>query len=88
MIWLKVVLVKDTAVIAMCNLRALPVYPVFYNRNGLNGLIDRALDDFMSIQNGGVDALMFSNDFSLPYLTKVIPETTAAMARIFGQLMT
>lgn len=29
---------------------------------------------------GGVDAVMFSNEFSLPYLTKVRPETTAAMA--------
>lgn len=41
----------------------------------------------MALQNGGVDAVMFSNEFSLPYLTKVRPETTAAMARIIGQLM-
>lgn len=41
----------------------------------------------MALQNGGVDAVMFSNEFSLPYLTKVRPETTTAMARIIGQLM-
>ena len=29
---------------------------------------------------------MFSNEFSLPYLKKVKPETTAAMARIIGEL--
>ncbi|MDI5536189.1 hypothetical protein MJM28_28310, partial [Salmonella enterica subsp. enterica serovar Montevideo] len=42
----------------------------------------RAHDDLMALQNGGVDAVMFSNEFSLPYLTKVRPETTTAMARI------
>ena len=30
---------------------------------------------------------MFSNEFSLPYLTKVNPETTACMSRIIGELM-
>ncbi|WP_276315580.1 MULTISPECIES: BtpA/SgcQ family protein [Mesorhizobium] len=35
----------------------------------------------------GLDAVMFSNEFSLPYLTKVRPETTAAMARLIGELM-
>lgn len=30
---------------------------------------------------------MFSNEFSLPYLTKVKTETVAAMARIIGELM-
>lgn len=29
---------------------------------------------------------MFSNEFSLPYLTRVEPETTAAMARTIGEL--
>lgn len=53
----------------------------------MNWVIDRAHDDLMALQNGGVDAVMFSNEFSLPYLTKVRPETTAAMARIIGQLM-
>ncbi len=59
----------------------------FDTRKGMNWVIDRAHDDLMALQNGGVDAVMFSNEFSLPYLTKVRPETTAAMARIIGQLM-
>ncbi|MGS9174539.1 BtpA/SgcQ family protein, partial [Salmonella enterica subsp. enterica serovar Infantis] len=43
--------------------------------------------DLMALQNGCVDAVMFSNEFSLPFLTKFRPETTAAMARIIVQLM-
>ncbi len=87
MSWLKEVIGTEKAVIAMCHLRALPGDPGFDTKKGMNWVIDRAHDDLMALQNGGVDAVMFSNEFSLPYLTKVRPETTAAMARIIGQLM-
>lgn len=87
MSWLKEVIGTEKAVIAMCHLRALPGDPGFDTRKGMNWVIDRAHDDLMALQNGGVDAVMFSNEFSLPYLTKVRPETTTAMARIIGQLM-
>jgi membrane complex biogenesis BtpA family protein len=41
----------------------------------------------LALQAGGVDAVMISNEFSLPYLTKVETVTVAAMARIIGELM-
>ncbi len=88
MSWLKSVIGTEKAVIAMCHLRALPGDPGFDHQKGINWVLDRAHDDLKALQNGGVDAVMFSNEFSLPYLTKVRPETTAAMARIVGQLMT
>ncbi|WP_300003846.1 BtpA/SgcQ family protein [uncultured Cedecea sp.] len=88
MSWLKEVIGTEKAVIAMCHLRALPGDPGFDVQKGMNWVIDRAYDDLTALQNGGVDAVMFSNEFSLPYLTKVRQETTAAMARIIGQLMT
>lgn len=88
MSWLKSVIGTEKAVIAMCHLRALPGDPGFDHQKGINWVLDRAHDDLMALQYGGVDAVMFSNEFSLPYLTKVRPETTAAMARIVGQLMT
>ena len=81
MSWLKEVIGTEKAVIAMCHLRALPGDPSFDAQLGMNWVIDKAWDDLMALQNGGVDAVMFSNEFSLPYLTKVRPETTASMAR-------
>ena len=42
--------------------------------------------DLLALQEGGVDGIMFSNEFSLPYLTKVEPVTIAAMARVTGEL--
>lgn len=74
MSWLKEVIGTEKAVIAMCHLRALPGDPSFDAQLGMNWVIDKAWDDLMALQNGGVDAVMFSNEFSLPYLTKVRPE--------------
>jgi membrane complex biogenesis BtpA family protein len=42
--------------------------------------------ELLNLQEGGVDAVMFSNEFSLPYLTKVKTQTVAAMARVIGEL--
>jgi hypothetical protein len=39
------------------------------------------------LQDGAVDAVMFSNEASLPYLLQVEPVTTATMARIIGELL-
>ena len=49
-------------------------------------VIEDARKDLLALQNGGVDAVMFSNEFSLPYLTNVETVTVAAMARVIGEL--
>lgn len=49
-------------------------------------VVDMARQEFLALQEGGVDAVMFSNEFSLPYLTKVETVTTACMARVIGEL--
>ena len=41
-------------------------------------------DDLIALQNGGVDSVMFSNEFSLPYMTKVDTITVASMATAIG----
>jgi membrane complex biogenesis BtpA family protein len=40
-----------------------------------------------ALQAGGVDGILISNEFSLPYLTKTEPITAIAMARIIGGLL-
>ena len=74
-------------IIAMCHLNALPGDPYFDHKGGMDSVIEWARKDFLALQNGGVDAVMFSNEFSLPYLTKVETVTTTAMARVIGELM-
>ena len=75
-------------IIAMCHLLPLPGDPEYDQVGGMEKVIKRARHDLLALQNGGVDAVLFSNEFSIPYLTKVKTETVAAMARIIGELMT
>ena len=85
MSWLKEVIGTEKAIIAMCHLDPLPGDPYFGN-SSMEKVIEDARKDLIALQNGGVDAVMFSNEFSLPYLTNVETVTVAAMARVIGEL--
>lgn len=85
--WIETVLGTKKPIIAMCHLQALPGDPHYDAKKGMEWVVEEARRDLQALQNGGVDAVMFSNEFSMPYLTKVKPETTAAMARVIGELM-
>lgn len=87
MSWLKEVIGTEKAIIAMCHLQAMPGDPGYDKQKGMTWVVDKAREDFLALQEGGVDAVMFSNEFSLPYLTDVRKETVAAMARVIGELM-
>lgn len=84
--WIPTLFHTDKPIIAMCHIGALPGDPGFDRAGGLEPVIDWVRKDLLALQEGGVDAVMFSNEFSLPYMTKVEPITIAAMARIIGEL--
>ena len=86
MSWLKEVLKTEKAIIAMCHFQALPGDTGYDCEKGMDWVIEKAREDLHALQDGGVDAVMFSNEFSLPYLTDVKKETLAAMGRIIGEL--
>jgi membrane complex biogenesis BtpA family protein len=85
--WLSDVFGVSKPVIAMLHLGALPGDPSFDSRAGMRAVIDDARRDLDALQSGGVDAVMISNEFSLPYLTKTEPITAISMARIIGELI-
>ncbi len=86
MTWLADMFGVAKPIIAMCHLQALPGDPGHDRAGGMDKVVALALHDLRHLQDGGVDAVMFSNEFSLPYLTEVRPETTAAMARVIGEI--
>lgn len=86
MSWLETVIGTPKPIIAMCHLQPLPGDPHFDRDGGMERVVDVARADLQALQKNGVDAVMFSNEFSLPYLTKVEPVTVASMAYIIGQL--
>ena len=84
--WIKEVFNTNKPIIAMCHLQPLPGDPKYDKSKGMQYVIDAARNDLLALQEGGVDGVMFSNEFSLPYLLKVEPVTIAAMGRIIGEL--
>jgi membrane complex biogenesis BtpA family protein len=86
MSWLKQIIGTEKAIIAMCHLQPLPGDPYYNPEKGMEYALAQARNDLHALQEGGVDAVMFSNEFSLPYLTKVEPVTLSAMAYIIGRL--
>lgn len=85
--WIKETFGTEKPIIAMCHFQALPGDPYYDRQGGMRKVVELARQDLLALQDGGVDAVMFSNEFSLPYLTEVRPETTAAMARVIGELL-
>ena len=85
--WTEALFGTAKPIIAMCHLNALPGDPGYDRTSGMAEVIAWARKDLLALQAGGVDGVMFSNEFSLPYLTKVETVTVAAMARVIGELL-
>ena len=84
--WLEELFKVKKPIIAMCHLQPLPGDPYFDEEGGIQKVVDCARKDVKALQEGGVDGIMFSNEYSLPYLTKMEPITLAAMAYVIGQV--
>lgn len=86
MSWLKDVIGTEKAIVAMCHMPPMPGDPYFDKAAGMDQVYEYTYKELKGLQDGGVDSVMFSNEFSLPYLTDVKTETVAAMAAVIGQL--
>ena len=84
--WIQELFGVSKPIIAMCHFRALPGDPYYDSEGGMDQVVEAARQELTKLQEGGVDGVMFSNEFSLPYLTKFKAQTTTAMARIIGEL--
>lgn len=87
MLWMKELFQVEKPIIAMLHLDALPGDPMYRSDHTMKEVVAHARADLLALQEGGVDAVLFSNEFSLPYQRQMSFVTPAAMARIIGELM-
>lgn len=85
--WLDEVFDAPKPIIAMLHLSALPGDPGYDSAAGIRAIVDRAKCELETLQAGGVDGVMISNEFSLPYLTQTEPITAISMARVVTELL-
>ncbi|GAB3603853.1 BtpA/SgcQ family protein [Microbacterium aureliae] len=84
--WLDEVFQVRKPIIGMCHLPALPGDPGYDKAGGMDAVIAHARHEIDALQEGGVDGILISNEFSLPYLTETDPITAISMARVIGEV--
>jgi membrane complex biogenesis BtpA family protein len=86
MLWTEELFGVKKPILAMLHLDALPGDPRFRRGTQLGEIVEHARADLHALQDGGVDGIIFSNEFSFPYQRKMDMVTPAAMAYIIGAL--
>ena len=70
----------------MLHIDPLPGDPLYKSENDMDKVVEHAREDLHALQDGGVDGIIFSNEFSLPYQRNMDMVTPAAMAYVIGNL--
>ena len=87
MLWTEKLFKVKKPIIAMLHLKPLPGDPLFKTGDSMKEVVDHARQELKALQEGGVDGVLISNEFSLPYERSMSFITPAAMARVIGELM-
>ena len=64
--WTEEVLGTKKPIIAMFQIRAMPRDSGYDPSKGIDWIIDNAIKNLTALQEDGVDAVIFSNEFSIP----------------------
>lgn len=84
--WLDELFPVSKPIIGMCHLPAMPGDPGYDAAGGMAAIVAHARREIEALQAGGVDGILISNEFSLPYLTDTEPITAISMARVIGEV--
>lgn len=82
--WTQEMFGVEKPIIALLHLDALPGDPGYCG--DMNTVLEHAKADLTALQNGGVDGILFANEFSLPYQPVADIAVISAMAYIIGNL--
>lgn len=82
--WTQELFGVEKPIIALLHLDALPGDPGYCG--DMETVLAHARADLISLQNGGVDGILFANEFSKPYQAKPDIAVISAMAYIIGCL--
>lgn len=86
MLWTQSLFGVNKPIVAMLHLDPLPGDPRWHHDDSMETVVQHALADLDALQNGGVDGILISNEFSLPYQRHMQFITPAAMAYVVGRL--
>lgn len=76
----------ERPIIGLLHLKPLPGDPLYYPGGSIAAVTEAAKRDLEVLQEGGVDGILITNEFSMPYQKRVSAVTLAAMGRVIGAL--
>ena len=82
--WTQEMFGVEKPIIALLHLDALPGDPGYCG--SMETVLEHARQDLVALQNGGVDGILFANEFSLPYQPVADIAVISSMAYIIGAL--
>ncbi|MCI1664778.1 MAG: BtpA/SgcQ family protein [Atopobiaceae bacterium] len=77
----------EKPIIGLVHLKPLPGDPFWPADGSISDVIDAAAADLVALQSGGIDGVLFTNEFSVPYQKHVSPVTVASMSCVIGALL-
>ena len=86
MLWTEELFKVKKPIIAMLHLDPLPGDPMWKYGMTMDQVVEDARKDLHALQEGGVDGIIFSNEFSFPYQRNMDRNTVAAMGYVIGCL--
>ncbi|NCD06711.1 MAG: BtpA/SgcQ family protein [Spirochaetia bacterium] len=86
MMWEQKLFKVRKPIIAMLHLDPLPGDPRYKFNSNMKTVVKHAKEDLRALQNGGVDGVLISNEFSLPYERRMSYVTPSAISRVVGEL--
>ncbi len=87
MSWCKELFGHEKPIIALLHMNAFPADPLYKNGDSMAKTVEAARKDLHALQDNGVDGILFSNEFSLPYQSDIDYVQPCGMARVIGELM-
>ena len=81
---MKNLMINNKLIIGMVHFPPLPGSPEFNDDKDLSKILKSVISDIDSLQNNGIDSIMFGNEGDRPYLLKASPESLSTMAYIIG----
>lgn len=85
--WLTEIFGEKKPVIGLVHIRALPGTICFQKETGLSDVVARARQDYDSLVSGGIDSVVFCNEFDKPYSKCVGPHIVASMTAIINKVL-
>ena len=77
---------REKPLIGMCHVRALPGRPQHDAAGGIDAVVEAILPDLAALQGGGVDGVLFCNEFDIPYQLRADDAVVAGMAAAIGRV--